>query len=140
MPVLIPKNGTHRENRVALVVDDEAPVRRMLAELLEQAGCSCVEASDGEQALLLLEKMHPDLGVFDINLPGMSGAELAWRVKEREPEIPLVALSGYLKDWDKEDLRDLGFVRVFQKPMDCDAFVSFCRDFGSKPEVDGPSS
>jgi CheY-like chemotaxis protein len=62
----------------------------------------------------------------------MSGAELAWRIRERDPNIPLVALSGYLKDWDRDDLKDLGFDRVFPKPMDCDAFVSFCKRVGSK--------
>ena len=117
---------------VALVVDDEEHVRKMLAELLEQAGCGCVEAEDGERALELIADVHPDLGVLDINLPGISGAELAWRIRELEPAMALVALSGYLKEWDREDLSDLGFDRVFPKPMDCDAFVSFCKSIADR--------
>jgi DNA-binding response OmpR family regulator len=114
----------------ALIVDDEEGVRRMLTDLLEQAGYACVQARDGEEALQLLQEHQPRLGVFDINLPGISGAELAWRVKEREPTIALVALSGVLQEWDRDDLRDLGFDRVFKKPMDCDEFLSFCRSVG----------
>jgi len=126
------------KHAVALVVDDEAHVRKMLVELLEQAGCTCIEAEDGEQALTMVAQRRPDLGVLDINLPGMSGAELAWRIREHDPEMPLVALSGYLKDWDRDDLKDLGFDRVFPKPMDCDAFVSFCKEVGDRSFTRGP--
>ncbi len=113
----------------ALIVDDEQNVRAMLVELLSGVGFDCLEACDAEEALALLDVHSPSLGVLDLALPGMSGAELAWRMKEKKPDLPLVALSGKLKKWDADDLNDLGFARIFSKPMDCDEFLRVCRRF-----------
>jgi len=111
-----------------LIVDDEAGVRAMLVELLSGEGFECLQASDGEQALKLLESKTPTLGILDLALPGMNGAELALRMREKLPDVPLIALSGQLKMWEPDDLRDLGFERIFAKPMDCDEFLRVCRD------------
>jgi DNA-binding response OmpR family regulator len=122
--------GPSRE-RTALIVDDDEKVRAMLVELLSRAGFSCVEAPDGEQALRVLSDLGddrtPHLSVLDLALPGMSGAELAWKLRGRLPGTPIVALSGHLAAWDSDDLKDLGFDRVFPKPMDCDDFIEYCR-------------
>ena len=112
---------------VALIVDDDKHVRAMLVELLSKAGFRCVEAADGEQALKVVDDHTPHLGVLDLALPGMSGAELAWKLRTRIPELPIVALSGHLSSWDSDDLEDLGFNRIFPKPMDCDDFIAYCR-------------
>jgi DNA-binding response OmpR family regulator len=126
----------------ALIVDDDEKVRRMLAELLSKVGFCCVEAADGEAALEALKGLGddqtPQLGVLDLVLPGMSGAELAWKLRKRLPDVPLVAISGHLSSWDPDDLEDLGFDRIFPKPMDCDDFVEYCRGLsgwrpGAKP-------
>ncbi len=112
---------------VVLIVDDDSRVRAMLVELLSKAGFRCVEAADGEEALGLLGVHTPRLSVLDLVLPGMSGAELAWKLRKRLPEAPIVALSGHLASWDQDDLKDLGFDRIFPKPMDCDDFLAYCR-------------
>jgi CheY-like chemotaxis protein len=134
---LQPEEAPVRE-RTALVVDDDEQVRAMLVELLSRAGFSCVEAPDGEQALRVVRDLGddrtPHLSVLDLALPGMSGAELAWELRGRLPGTPIVALSGHLGAWDSDDLKDLGFSRVFPKPMDCDDFIEYCRDVsGGRP-------
>ena len=106
-------------------------MRAMLMELLSGAGFRCLEARDAKEALALLEGHRPDLAILDLALPGMSGAELAWRIREKSPDLPLVALSGKLKTWDADDLEDLGFTRIFAKPMDCDEFLRVCRRIAS---------
>ncbi len=111
-----------------LIVDDEDPVRAMLVELLSGEGFECLEAPDGERALEILEKNAPSLAVLDLALPGISGAELALRIRERRPNMPLIALSGQLKMWEPDDLKDLGFARIFAKPMDCEDFLRVCRE------------
>ena len=111
-----------------LIVDDEDGVRAMLVELLGNEGFECLEAPDGEQALEILEKNSPTLAVLDLALPGINGAELAWRIRERLPDVPLIALSGQLKMWEEDDLKDLGFARIFSKPMDCEDFLRVCRE------------
>ncbi len=120
------RSAPRRGNMLALVVDDEPDVRRMLARLLGSAGFRCIEAGSAEKALELIENDVPDIGVFDIAMPGMSGAELAWRIRHERPDLPLVAVSGQLKSWDADDLADLGFARVFPKPFEVDAFLEAC--------------
>jgi CheY-like chemotaxis protein len=122
-----------------LIVDDEDGVRAMLVDLLSNEGFECLEAPDGEQALELLEKNAPALGVLDVSLPGISGAELAWRIRERLPDMPLIALSGQLEMWEQDDLRDLGFARVFAKPMNCEDFLRVCREASGSPGAAGGS-
>ena len=56
----------------------------------------------------------------------MSGAELALRIKEQMPDLPLVAVSGGLVLWDPDDLADLGFDHVFSKPLNREEFVRIC--------------
>lgn len=118
---------TSSATSVVLIVDDDSRVRAMLVELLSKAGFRCVEAADGEEAIGLLSDHTPHLSVLDLALPGMSGAELAWKLRKRLPQAPIVALSGHLASWDVDDLKDLGFDRIFPKPMDCDDFLAYCR-------------
>lgn len=122
-----------------LIVDDEDGVRAMLVEILSNEGFECLEAADGERALELLEKNVPALAVLDLALPGISGAELAWRIRERLPDMPLIALSGQLKMWEQDDLKDLGFARVFAKPMDCEEFLRVCREASASSGAAGTS-
>ena len=99
-----------------------------------------MEARDAERALELLAEHRPHLAVLDIALPGISGAELAWRIRERELNIPLVTVSGQLELWDPDDLAHLGFSRILSKPFDPDHLVQVRRqvcDGGNAPQLGG---
>jgi PAS domain S-box-containing protein len=79
-----------------LVVDDDASVRGITTTFLGELGHSTFEASDGAAALALLDSGEDiDLLVTDVAMPGMSGAELATRVRARWPEMPVLLLTGY---------------------------------------------
>jgi len=114
--------------RLALLVGTDGQTRPLLARLLSASGFRCLPAVSGEQALELLKKHCPNLGVLGIELPGMSGAELAWRIREQQLDLPLVAVSDDRGLWDPDDLADLGFEHVFAKPLDCEEFVRICGD------------
>ncbi|MET0328559.1 MAG: PAS domain-containing protein [Luteimonas sp.] len=88
---------TTGDNRgTALVVDDEPSVRMCTADALEDMGYRIVEAGSGEEALQALEGgLLPDVLVTDHLMPGISGAELARRVRERMPDTAIVVVSGY---------------------------------------------
>jgi len=114
--------------RTVLVVEDDAALRRLIALTLSDAGIDCVVAHDAEDGL---EKaFSPDVGaaVLDLNLPGMSGAELAWRLGLLAPDTQVIAISGHMEDWDAGDLKDLGIARIFSKPFDVDVLVAALRD------------
>jgi signal transduction histidine kinase/CheY-like chemotaxis protein len=80
----------------ALLVDDEVLVRMGTADMLADLGYDVVEASSGEQALLLLDEgLAPDLLITDYLMPGMSGAGLVMAVRVRKPGLPILIVSGY---------------------------------------------
>jgi signal transduction histidine kinase len=78
-----------------LLVDDEPLVRSATAEMLRDLGHSVVEAGSGSDALAKLQKLDVDILVTDYKMPRMDGAELANRVRELRPTLPLLLITGY---------------------------------------------
>lgn len=93
-------------HRTVLVVDDEPLLRQVIGEMLRLEGYEVVEAVDAYQALALADQR---LGISilstDINMPAMSGLELAEKMADRHPDISLIVMSGrqYLDDSDLPD-------------------------------------
>src|SRR5439155_20633922 len=80
-----------------LIVDDNLDAAEMLALYLGKRGHETRTASEGERALALVDEFNPDVMLIDIGLPGMSGHELARRLRAapRWAHIALVAVTGY---------------------------------------------
>ena len=80
-----------------LVVDDEADIRDLLTDILEDEGYATRQASDADTAFAAIEAGAPDLIILDIWLQGsrMDGIEILKRVKINQPEIPVVIISGH---------------------------------------------
>jgi CheY-like chemotaxis protein len=86
-------------DQTILVVEDGEAVRKMICSMLSQNGYQCVEAADGEQALVLLEGIRSvDLVLTDLMMPGMSGTELAKHISKEYPQIRIIFMSGYCDD------------------------------------------
>ncbi len=84
-----------------LVVDDEAPLRRLVARVLGESGYQVFVAGSGREALELLEDMQhlPDLLITDVILPGeVQGDDLAARFSSRCPGLPVLYMSGHSRD------------------------------------------
>jgi CheY-like chemotaxis protein len=103
-----------------MLVDDNLDALKMLAEWCTLEGHAVRMAGSAEEALQMLEKEEADAGIFDIGLPGMSGYELARRVRSdpRTQAMALVALTGYGQETDKEHAVGAGFDDHFAKPAD----------------------
>jgi CheY-like chemotaxis protein len=81
---------------VALVVDDSMLIRHTVCRFLEARGYTVESATNGEEALPIVERIHPDLIVTDMQMPKMSGSELITALKA-QPEtanIPIVIVAG----------------------------------------------
>lgn len=101
-----------------LIADDEEPVRRVASRLLARNGYDVREAANGGEALLILATAHGhiDLLVSDIIMPEMGGLELARRVANEFPAVPILLISGY------SDGQELGqsippHLALLQKPF-----------------------
>lgn len=102
-----------------LAVDDEPAVGEMLRFILEQEGFQADFAEDATQALNLIRKGRPDLILLDWMLPGMSGIELAGRLKgDSETEsIPIIMLTAKGEENDKVRGFDIGAEDYVTKPF-----------------------
>jgi CheY-like chemotaxis protein len=78
-----------------LLIDDDNDLRSMLAGALANLGYQVEEAADGSSALRLLDTSRPDVVVVDFAMPGLNGAEVARKARERWPGLPVVLASGY---------------------------------------------
>ncbi len=81
--------------RHVLVVEDDSPIRSMLADLLQDAGYAVAEAADGREALKHLQERRADLIVLDLMLPRMSGWDFLKRSRQllEDSNIPVLVLS-----------------------------------------------
>jgi two-component system cell cycle sensor histidine kinase/response regulator CckA len=92
-PPAMPGKGMGRH---VLLVDDEAPLRRLAAVALERAGHQVTQAEDGDSALELIEAgLEPGAMVSDIAMPGLDGVALARAARRHRPGLPVVLMSGY---------------------------------------------
>jgi PAS domain S-box-containing protein len=102
-----------------LLAEDEEMVRELAIEIFQEAGYTVLDARNGADALAICDRHEGriDLLVTDLVMPGMNGIELARRVCDSRPGIPVLFMSGYADD-AKERLGDLDEGRAFlQKPI-----------------------
>src|SRR5688572_18218279 len=85
------------ESLKVVVVDDHAAVRKSLRQLIELKGPYEVvgEGSNGAEAIERVEELNPDLVLMDMNMPVMTGAEACKVIKERHPDIKVLALTAF---------------------------------------------
>src|SRR5256885_1284100 len=90
----------HKADAEILVVDDDAPTRKMLMRMLSSAGYECCEAENGAQAWeQVSSESPPALLLLDLQMPGLSGADLLKRMRsDRNPavaQVPAIMLTGH---------------------------------------------
>jgi len=103
-----------------LFVDDEANVTTAIEEILRGDGTiDVVCAGNGETALELLRKHEIDMVISDHGMPGMTGLQLLCKVRELDPDLPLVMLTGHRDAIEQDVLEQLGEeVTILDKPWD----------------------
>jgi CheY-like chemotaxis protein len=82
--------------RLVLCVDDELIGLQVRKILLERAGYRVLTALDGQLGLEVFEKEPVDVVVLDYSMPGMHGGEVATRMRQIKPEVPILLLSAYV--------------------------------------------
>lgn len=103
-----------------LLVDDEESIRKMVRAVLGEGRYSFAEASNGVEALKIMETQSFDLILTDVIMPDCDGIELVLKVRKKLPDIKVIVMSGggrvradhYLNLAEK-----LGAARVFEKPF-----------------------
>src|SRR5215470_527284 len=99
-----------------LIVDDEAEVARVLAECVSGEGYTVTVAHRGLEALDALEHARPDVVFLDVVMPDMSGIEVLRHIRESDPDLPVMLVSGRADARTLAQARGLGGTDVIGKP------------------------
>lgn len=110
--------------KTVLLVDDEEEFVSTLAERLEIRGFEPEVATSGDQALSLVDSRDFDIVVLDIMMPGIGGLEVMEHIKRRNPDMPVILLTG--RGSTKEGMEGMhkGAFDYLMKPLDIDELIS----------------
>ena len=101
-----------------LVIEDDAAVRLLVMQVLEELGYQGIETADGRQAVPILESSrHIDLLISDVGLPGLNGRQLAEIARERRPDLPILFMTGYAKQAADQAAFLDGGMEIIGKPF-----------------------
>lgn len=125
-------DSNHNEEMNVLLVDDEKHFREILAKRLAQRGIVSLQASDGEEALRLLEKRPVDVIVMDVKMPKMNGIETLRHVKERYPATEVIMLTGHASTRDGVDGIKSGAFDYLTKPIEFEQLLRKIRQAQNK--------
>ena len=115
-----------------LVVDDEAGIVEGLSEGLRACGYAVLTASDGADAIQLLRSAstQPDAVLMDLGMPKMSADELVSSLRSIAPDVPLIAMTGYVDPKVHAQVLRMGMRQILQKPFDLDELLHCLEDLG----------
>ena len=122
-------------SKVVLVVEDEPALVSIYQRALERRGYQVLSARNGEEALQILDAQggQVDLVLSDIVMPGMSGRELVWRLRESKPEVQIILASGYAdQDGALQMMEDQGVCFV-AKPVDLNVLLGIVKEIIGEP-------
>lgn len=116
-----------------MIVDDDAPVRGMMAAVLTDAGYTTSQAASGEECLAILQEVNLDLVLLDVHMRGMNGPEVLARIAQVS-QVPVVIVTATANPEQRADLVDDGAVACLGKPFRNDDLRSIvARALGTRP-------
>lgn len=106
------------EVKTILFVDDNEALARLSCDILQMHGYRAISAFSGEDALAKMDKEKSDLVVTDVRMPGISGIELANKLRENDPKMPIIVVTGYDHQGVSQDLVVLPKADLFPNLLD----------------------
>ena len=120
--------------RVILIVEDDPKNLKLIRDLLQIRGYTALEATDGKQGVDMARAKMPDLILMDIQMPVMDGFE-AISILKADPvtkSIPIIALTAFAMQGDREKCMEAGCNDYITKPLDTRAFVTKVKEYLEK--------
>ncbi len=110
-----------------LLVEDHPALRTAGREVLERLGYRVLEAADGREALEVYAAEPVDLVLTDVVMPGMGGAALVEALRQQNPDVKVVAITGYGEDQEVKYIRQAGVLEVVRKPFEVEHLAEVIR-------------
>jgi two-component system, cell cycle sensor histidine kinase and response regulator CckA len=119
-----PLQSTTRVTGMILLVDDEAPVREAVVDILQTLGLKTITAANGQEGLALFDQHHEEIAVvlLDMQMPIMGGKETLEAIRQRNQTIPVILSSGYSEAELSGQLTDEA-TSFLQKPYNMDRLI-----------------
>lgn len=123
-----------------LIAEDNAINRELLRELLEARGHAVFEACDGNEALQVVEQTQPDILLLDIGMPKLDGFAVLRKIREnpRLTGLPVLAVTAYAMQGDREKVFNAGFDGYLSKPVNSSSLAEELDRLLSKREGYNP--
>ena len=117
--------------RTILVIEDNEQNLYLVTFLLETHGHRIVPARDGREGIELAARVHPELILLDIQLPGLDGYGVAKALRENPAleGVPIVAVTSYAMPGDRERVMAAGCNGYIEKPINPDTFLADVEQF-----------
>lgn len=114
------------EVKQILVVDDYFQMLEFLRSVLEFSHheYQVLAVPSAEEGVLELRRTRFDLVITDVRLPGMSGFDMARKIKQLNPDIPIIMITAYSTEQGRKEAEELGVKRYFKKPLDPDELLA----------------
>ena len=109
---------------VVLVVDDDEIFNRRLSMALSSRGWNVKSAGDGAMALQLAGVFRPDLAIVDLRLPGISGLDVIYELRQQDDKLVVIMLTGYATIATAVAATKLGADHYLKKPVDADQILA----------------
>lgn len=121
-------------DKTVLVIDDDDMIRHLIEQYLVRAGFQTKTASDGPSAVATYLDAQPDLIVLDVAMPGMSGFDVAKRIREIERDekrarTPIILLTAYARSFFMSVGSQAGIDSYLTKPISPDTLLEHVRKF-----------
>lgn len=100
-----------------LIIDDDKDLCFVLKRFLSKHGFEVMEATSGKAALEILENVEPDLILCDFRLEDMSGSSILKKIKEKNPSVPVIIITGYSNIKTAVEVMKLGAMDYVTKPL-----------------------
>ena len=111
---------------MVLIIDDEHALQEVMAEIMELAGLSSICASSGEEGAALYAEQYKDIGIvfLDMNLPGMGGHATLAALRQVDPTIPVVIMSGQPESSTMAAFSGQQHLSYLEKPFTLDTLMA----------------
>lgn len=126
-------------NKKLLIVDDEAHIRMLIEQTLEDLeddGVELLFAENGEQALEIIKEEEPNLVFLDVMMPKLNGMEVCYKVKKELNlnNVHIILLTAKGQEVDRQKGLDMGADRYMTKPFDPDEMLAIAQEILNKSQ------
>ena len=115
------------KQRTILIVDDEAPMRKNITEILSDEGYAFYEAGDGMEAIERARMHHPDVILMDVNLPKLNGISALKELRRMFPDVVVIVFTAFGTSERAIEAMKAGAFDYLEKPFELDEFLLIVR-------------